>query len=185
MIKTDIDKFPQTIKELDFFIEKYQNKLVNHAFFKLGIKYEAENIVQDVIVKMYLDKKKFKNVTDPLSYVFKMVSNLCYDYHRKNLKNKTERIENISTEYNNYSINETPMVIEEEYKEINNILSLLPDEQSEVIRFKVLDELSFVEIAKIYQIPVTTVKSRFKYGIDKIRNIYLKQKEVKNELRYF
>jgi RNA polymerase sigma-70 factor, ECF subfamily len=185
MNKIGFDKFPQTIKELDIFIEKHQNKLVHHAFFRVGIKQEAEDIVQNVIVKMYLEREKFININNSLAYVFKMVSNSCLDYHRKNKKTQIELVDDYSEVLNEQMNDKLPMVIEEEYEKINNILSMIPNEQSEVIRFKILDELSFVEIAKIYEIPVTTVKSRFKYGIEKLKKMILKQKEVKNELRYF
>jgi len=185
MNEIGIDKFPQTIKELETFIDKYQNKLVHHAFFRVGNKQEAEDIVQNVIVKMYFERDRFKNINSSMSYVFRMVSNACLDYHRKNQKTKIESIENSLEILNKSTTEKMPIMIAEEFEKINNILSLIPNEQSEVIRFKILDELSFVEIAQIYEIPVTTVKSRFTYGIEKLKKMSLKQKEVKNELRYF
>ena len=185
MLDKEFEKFPQDLKELNSFIDKYQNNLVHHAFYKLGNIYLAEDIVQDVVVKAYLERNRLKELNNPVSYLFKMVSNACIDQIRKTNKAKTETIEN-SKELNKKENNETlPIIIEEEYAKINRLLSYLPDEQSEVIRYKVIDELSFVEIAGIIETPVSTVKSRFKYGVEKLKNFYLNQKEVKNELRYF
>ena len=66
----------------------------------------------------------------------------------------------------------------EEYQRIEILLGKLPDEQAEVLRLRVIDELSFVEIASILKIPVTSVKSRFKYGIDKLKTRIVTSREV-------
>ena len=47
-------------------------------------------------------------------------------------------------------------------------MALLPDEQSEVIRLRIYGDRQFSEIAAICDIPLTTAKSRFRYGIDKL-----------------
>jgi RNA polymerase sigma-70 factor, ECF subfamily len=185
MTEIEFNKIPQTQKELELFINKYLNRLVHHAFFRIGNKHEAEDIVQDVIVKMYFDKERLSGIENPLSYVYRMVTNACIDFLRKNKTNLIERIE-----LNNYAhqiqVNgHENFMIEEEFKCINNLLSNIPDEQSEVIRFKVIDELSFVEIAAINNLPVTTIKSRFKYGIEKLKYIYQLKKEVNHEMRNF
>jgi RNA polymerase sigma-70 factor (ECF subfamily) len=156
--------------------------LVHHAYFKIGDKQEAEDIVQEVIVKMYLERKHFKGLNNPISYLYKMVSNTCIDHQRKNKQIEFTPVE-ISTEaYGKHSQNTQPSFIEDEFERVNKLLTRIPSEQSEVIRLKVIDEFSFVEIAKLFEIPVTTVKSRFKYGIDKLKKIYLTQKEVRYEL---
>lgn len=58
---------------------------------------------------------------------------------------------------------------EQEYRRINTLLHSIPVEQAEVIRMRIHGDRSFVEIADILEIPVTTVKSRFLYGIEKIK----------------
>ena len=66
----------------------------------------------------------------------------------------------------------------EEYNRLEKLLCELPDEQSETIRLRCFDNLSFVEIAEIIEVPVTTIKSRFKYGIEKLKNRIVLLKEV-------
>ena len=58
----------------------------------------------------------------------------------------------------------------EDVARINRILTIIPEEQAEVIRLRTICDKSFTEISQILDVPVTTIKSRFKYGIDKIRN---------------
>ena len=62
----------------------------------------------------------------------------------------------------------------EEIERLNTLLEKLPEREAEVVRMNVMDELSFVEISQILSTPASTVKSRFKSGMDKLRKQYLK-----------
>lgn len=183
MIDNGKNKFPQTIDELEKFIDCYQNKLVHHAFFKLGEKEEAEDLVQDVIIKLYRDRTKYSEIENPPSFFFKAVSNACTDKLRARKINQSH-VENYSLIHLNGISKDSSMnlIEKEEYKRVSEILSQIPTEQAEVIHHRVIDEMSFVEIAKILEVSPTTVKSRFKYGINKLKSIYQKMKEVNYEL---
>lgn len=50
-------------------------------------------------------------------------------------------------------------------------LATLPEEQAEVIRLKTSDSLTFARIAEITGTTEATVKSRFRYGIGKLRKL--------------
>ena len=58
---------------------------------------------------------------------------------------------------------------EKDYARVTMVLATLPDEQAEVIRLRIYAEKSFVEIAAILALPLSTVKSRFIYGLKKMR----------------
>ena len=62
-----------------------------------------------------------------------------------------------------------PQDFEQEFRLIERLMALLPDEQSEVIRLRIYGGRQFDEIASICNIPLTTAKSRFRYGINKLR----------------
>ena len=176
-------KFPQTIQELEAFIDCYQNKLVHHAFFKLGEKEEAEDVVQEVIIKMYRDREKYKKIESPASFVFRAVSNACIDKLRARKNNESNAENYFKIHVDRHSGDSSASLIEkEEFKRVNAILSQIPAEQAEVIHQRVIDEMSFVEIAKNLEVSLTTVKSRFKYGINKLKSICQNCKEVHYEL---
>ena len=72
---------------------------------------------------------------------------------------------------------EDEQALQEEYKRIWKMLSALPPEQADVITMHLTDGLTFVDIAKVTKTPETTIKSRFKSGIEKLRN-KLKREEM-------
>ena len=74
---------------------------------------------------------------------------------------------------------EQPDDFEQEFRKITTLLAAIPDEQAEVIRLRIYGDNSFTDIAAILELPVSTVKSRFQYGIEKIRKgIYAKSQTL-------
>ena len=65
---------------------------------------------------------------------------------------------------------ESEIIAREEFQRIQYLLNSIPEEQAEVIRLRTIDDMSFVEIAELLKLPVTTIKSRFLYGISKLRS---------------
>jgi RNA polymerase sigma-70 factor (ECF subfamily) len=176
------EKFPQTLTELSVFIRKNQNKLVRHAFFRLGNREEAEDVVQEVMIRIYEEKERKQHIDQPVSYAFRMVYNACMDHLRKTARNNFEQLNGKDTLVIDDSNREKEIIAHEEFLRINRLLSTIPDEQAEVIRLRIIDEMSFVEIAELLNVPVTTIKSRFTYGIIKLRTNLKNQEEVKYEL---
>jgi RNA polymerase sigma factor, sigma-70 family len=154
-------------------INQYRDKLVNHAYYRLGDLDEAEDIVQEVFVKVY-SRRLFSKLDNIEHYLYKMTMNACLDFIRKQqVKLRMQQYFEGESEncLENEAINKFQM--KEEFIKINNLLQKLPDEQAEVVRFRIIDELSFKEIAAILERPESTVKSRFQYAINKLKNYEL------------
>ena len=49
---------------------------------------------------------------------------------------------------------------------------MIPSEQAEIVRLHCTDGLTFRQIAEVLDMPEATVKSRYRYAIDKIRKAY-------------
>jgi RNA polymerase sigma-70 factor (ECF subfamily) len=64
-----------------------------------------------------------------------------------------------------YVAGENDRQIHEEYIRINCLLDSLPLEQSEIVRLKCYDNLTFKQIAELQDIPEATAKSRYRYAI--------------------
>jgi RNA polymerase sigma-70 factor (ECF subfamily) len=167
------------LKELEHVITEFQEQLFRFAFFRTGSFADSQDIVQDVFIKLYQDNRHLTAVNNLKYYLFRSISNACYDYHRKNRKYQFDPIDTvIIPDERNEKEASHPMLLMEEFSRIDRLFSELPNDQAETIRLRVLDNLSFVEISQILEIPVTTVKSRFKYGMDKLKSKMVKTKEV-------
>jgi RNA polymerase sigma-70 factor (ECF subfamily) len=170
-----------SLKMLEQLIDNHQSGLLKFAFFILGSMPESEDVVQETFVKFYRQPLAITNEIKAKAYLFRMVNNACIDLIRKNGFTRTvplNAIANLPDQQINGSVGE--QTLESEFRRIKSLLKTIPDEQSEIIRMRTIGDLSFVEIAQILKIPVSTVKSRFKYGIDKLR----KKSEINKEVYY-
>jgi RNA polymerase sigma-70 factor, ECF subfamily len=171
------------LKELEKLITEFQDQLFSFAFFRTGSFSDSQDIVQEVFIKLYKNDGCLDAVHNIRFYLFRCISNACIDYHRGKKKNMFETLDTATIPVNFHSKEASYELLQiEEYQRIEALLSDLPIEQAEIIRLRVLDGLGFMEIAEILEIPVTTVKSRFNYGIDKLKIKIEKLKEVKNGL---
>ena len=154
-----------TTDKLTKTMENELKDLYRYAFYRLGDKQDAEDIIQDLYIHLYTKIDTTDNIENLKSYIYRALSNNCTLLLRQRAQNKIVSIESIEQ---NILITE-PKSLEEEFALINSLLEIIPHEQSEVIRLHIHSNRTFVEIADILDIPVTTAKSRFKYGIEKLK----------------
>lgn len=167
------------LRELETVITDYQDQLFRFAFYRTGSYADSQDIVQDVFVKMFREYNRLSAVHNIKRYLFRSITNACSDFHRQSKKGRYESIEtaSIPSHMNEKEVLQSIIQVED-YERLKGLLANLPEEQQEVIRMRITDCLSFVEIADVLEIPVTTVKSRFKYGIDKLKVEFATTKEV-------
>jgi len=172
-----------SLKMLEQLIDDHQNALLKYAFFILGSMPDAEDVVQETFVKFYHRPKALIDDARVKAYLFRMVNNACIDLIRKNGFTRTVPLNAIANlpdqQLNGFDREQS---LENEFRRIKSLLKTIPKEQSEIIRMRTIGDLSFIEIARVLQIPVSTVKSRFKYGIDKLRKKSEINKEVYHEM---
>lgn len=151
------------IERLGEWIDLYQDQLFRYAFYRLGNRDDAEDVLQDAFLKVAASHREIRN---PKAYLYATVASGCVDMLRQ--RGKTLPIDE--------KMPTTPHIdaeAEEEFRRIDSLLSKLPDAQSEVIRLHIHGEMKFTEIAEMMDSPVTTIKSRFTSGIEKLRNLFI------------
>lgn len=151
-------------------VEENLDYLVRFAYFRLGNREEAEDLVYDAVLR-FLEKAPYDIRPESVRlYLFRIVHNLCND------KPRTGRKEWIPIDEIEVEDMTTDILDLEDAARINVCLDSLPLREAEVIRMNVIDNLSFVEISGILSIPQSTAKSRYKSGIDKLRKLFINNK---------
>jgi RNA polymerase sigma-70 factor, ECF subfamily len=171
------------LSELEKVITEFQDQLFRFAFFRTGCFADSQDIVQEVFIKLYHENGNLQAVNSIKNYLYRSISNACIDYCRKSRISKLDPLEKSVLPISGHEEDALHnLILIEEYNRLEGLLCELPPEQSETIRMRVFDNLSFVEIAAILEVPVTTIKSRFKYGIQKLKCRIVTLKEVNYEL---
>ena len=144
-----------------------KERLFQYASYRLHDIRDVEDVLQNMYVKILDNPQRFNKIENKRAYLYRTLSNECADYLRSNVK--TEFIDDeLFDEYDFKTLHTENF--EEEFIMINRLLAILPQEQSDTIRFRHHSNLSFREIADIMEVPLPTAKARYRYGIEKIRN---------------
>ena len=153
------------LKLLERIVDRRQDSLYRFAYFRTGSQADAEDIVQDVLLRLFHSDCNLDRIDDVERYLWRAIANRCCDYrHRRNATLPTERAAALADDSGDQELRE-------EYERIAGLLATLPEEQAEVIRLKTSDSLTFARIAELTGSTEATVKSRFRYGIGKLRKL--------------
>ncbi len=155
------------INNLGRWIDLYQEPLYRYAFFRLGSRSDAEDVLQDAFLKVASSTTTIRN---PKAYLFAAVASGCVDVMRRRTKSPLPIDTKTALQP---TTSEVPLEAEEEFCRINKLLAQLPEHQSEVIRLHIHAEMKFTEIAEVLSVPVSTVKSRWASGIERLKQLYI------------
>jgi RNA polymerase sigma-70 factor (ECF subfamily) len=159
----------QLLMELERIVEKRQDWLFRFAYMRIGIREDAEDVVQEALLNVFRRLREKTRMDNVGLYVIRAVSNACTDY----LRRKPLRMMNLN-EAKEIPVSEGDRQIHEEFVRINKMLDSLPAEQAELVRLKCYDDLTFRQIAELQNIPEATAKSRYRYAIMHIQQMLKK-----------
>jgi len=161
-------------KEAERLMAAERQEMLQYACYRLGNLDDAEDVVQDVFVRFcQLQGEKGTVIKTPSAYLFRMLANLCTSRLRE-----AGRFVTVQLAGQPEPANPGTEDFEWEYRHINQLLLDIPEEQAEVIRLRFYGNKSFREIADILGLPLTTAKSRFAYGMEKVRRRMLASRSV-------
>lgn len=148
-------------------LDTEKERLFQYASYRLRDIRDVEDALQNIYVKALSDPGRFCQIENIKAYLYRMLSNECTNLLRGNTRIDSIDIDSFAS-LEPESLQ--PENFDEEFVMINRLLGMLPAEQSEIIRLKLHSNLSFQEIADVMEVPLPTVKARYRYGIEKIRN---------------
>ena len=161
--------WPKARSELASLVEDYADLLVWHAFRLLGSMPDAEDVVQDVFIRVFSTGRR-EEVASIRAYLYRAVGNACTDFLRSRTRSDRRRepidIDRLATPADGPP--EAAQAVEES-RRIEALLGCLPREQAEAVRLRVIDGLRLDEIAEVLDCPINTVSSRLRYGFQKLR----------------
>ena len=161
--------------------EKYKADLLLLAMGLLNDKTAAEDVVHDVFLSFVRRLDSFRLTGSLKGYLLTCTAN-----HARNW-NKAQRVRTRRAGPNEgqdggepvgpgaaQGMSEQPierLVCNEQLELLSRALAELPDEQREVVMLHLHGQMTFHAIAKAGQISTNTAKSRYRYGLDRLRVI--------------
>jgi len=130
--------------------ERYKGKLMKFAFGMIGNYSIAEDIVQEVFVKLFLSRKNYKPISSFRAYIYRIAHNICVNF----LKSRRYReMSHLSIEdmkgVEPSSFNESEYEERERIEILKREMKNLPEKQRTAIQLALLEGMSYEEIAHV------------------------------------
>lgn len=150
--------------------EKYRDKLLLLAVALLNDKNAAEDVLHDVFLSFAQQIEDFKLTGSLKGYLATCVANRSRNMlrDRKMTVDTADGANELASDTNEPSAS---MICNEQLQLLIGALAELPDEQRETIVLHMYGSMPLREIARTQSVSVNTVKSRYRYGIEKLRVI--------------
>jgi len=167
---------------LETLVVRHKDKLYTSILFLVKDKYLAEDIFQDVFIRIidtmrggrYTEEGKF------LPWAMRIAHNLCVDHFRQVKRTPTIRNgeDKDIFEVLNFSEDcaETIMVRRQSHDRVRKMIDMLPEDQREVIILRHYADMSFKEIAAATNCSINTALGRMRYGLINLRKMMTEKK---------
>lgn len=153
-------------KSLEILIAKYLKLIYGFVLKNVGNQAVAEDITQEVFIKVWKNIKKFDQRKNFKPWIFQITKNTSIDFLRKKTSIpfssfENEKGQNILVE----NLSEKPVNILERLSDKNDVaraLSRLQEKEKKLMSLRHIEGMSFREISEILQESVNTIKSRYR-----------------------
>jgi RNA polymerase sigma-70 factor (ECF subfamily) len=149
-------------------VKRYKNRLLNFVFRYFNNREQAEDVVQDTLIKLYTHASYYKNIAKFSTWIFTIAKNNALTELRKNKRKQTDSL--WTDDGKVIDINSNDQTLDRRVQneiavdQLNKFLDEIPENFRMAVVLRDFQELSYDEISKILEIPIGTIKSRINRG---------------------
>jgi RNA polymerase sigma-70 factor (ECF subfamily) len=152
----------------DQIVRTYWRKVFNVAYKFVGKHDEAEDLAQDIFLKIFKSLHTFDRRANFQTWLISISRNLCIDHYRSVRKERETIDRNVdASELTPTSKEPGPVAALEQRDRVallRQALAALPETLRTAVLMRDIQELSYQEIADALRLPEGTVKSRINRG---------------------
>jgi len=162
-----------------YLVKEYKNHIYNFSNFILKNKMDADDVTQEVLIKIWKNLNDFK-ISSAKPWIMRTTYNLCIDYLRqrkratvKEISIDKEEIREKELMQGSYNDPQDKTHFNMMNQKVNKAIENLPENLKNVFVLYQINELKYKEISKVLDMPINTVKV----------NILRARKKLQEELR--
>ena len=149
-------------------VKRYKDRLFNFVLRYFNNAEQAEDVVQDTLIKLYTHASYYKNIAKFSTWIFTIAKNNALTELRKNKRKKTDSLWTDDGQVIDINSKEESLdsKVQNEIAidQLNKFLDEIPENFRMAVVLRDFQELSYEEISKILEIPIGTIKSRINRG---------------------
>ena len=163
-------------------LDAYGSKLLAYFYRVTGSQEQAEDLLQDLFVKLIEKISLYKHQNKFEHWLFRIAANQARDRARKltsrgyiaslNYDGGDGEYQTLASQLpNSDELPQAQMMLREEVDALNGALGQLPELDREIIMLRHYGQLSFKEIAETCKIPLGTALAKVHRGLKELRKI--------------
>ncbi|TVZ51481.1 RNA polymerase sigma factor [Dokdonia sp. Hel_I_53] len=165
-------------------ITRHKQRIYSFIYSKVYDRDISEDVFQDTFIKVIktLKKGKYNEEGKFLPWVMRIAHNLVIDHFRRNSRmpkfDNTGEFSIFSVLGDNALNAEKQMVRDQVNIDIKRVIEELPEDQKEVLKMRIYQEMSFKEISERTGVSINTALGRMRYAIINMRKTIEKNNMV-------
>lgn len=146
----------------DELIQRCGRRIYNLAFQFTGDLAEAEDLTQDIFVRLYQNLSRYRGDVPLVAWALRLSRNLSIDHYRRARRQRRATV--VSDELlAHMAAAEDPQAEAQQRQQLRlvyQVLEEMPEDLATVVVLRDLQELTYEETAAVLEVPLGTVKSR-------------------------
>ncbi len=164
-------------KAFEHLVIKYQTPIYNFCLRIVGNSEDAADMTQETFLKVWRNLEGFHGESAFSTWLFRLASNTCLDYLRTLKRrpvlplavNDSDGEEQTMDVADEAPSPEEALLAKEERSLLQEAMSALDAEQRQILTLRVVNDLSYTEIAQVLSLKEGTVKSRLARAREHLR----------------
>jgi RNA polymerase sigma-70 factor (ECF subfamily) len=162
----------------EILLTKYKQRIYSFIYSKIKDRNIADDVFQDTFIKVIqtLKKGKYNEEGRFVSWVMRIAHNLIIDHFRRQQRmpmyDTYDHEQDVFYRLSEPSKNIEDMIIDSQIKsDITALMLELPENQYEVLKMRLFQDMSFKEIAERTNVSINTSLGRMRYGLINLRKL--------------
>ena len=154
------------VADYNAYVEKYLDMVYHISFHYFGNKEDAEDVSQDVFIKLYQCKKQMED-EEVKAWLIRVTTNTCHNYFRNPFRRRKALLD--EKEWENIvgnGLSEQDII---NNKVIMDAIESLPKHYRIVVYLYYYEEYSTGQISKILKVKETTIQTRLSRAREKLK----------------
>jgi RNA polymerase sigma-70 factor (ECF subfamily) len=161
-------------------VARFRRKVFHIAYKFTGKHDEAEDLTQDIFLKVFRSLEKFNRDADFSTWLSSVARNYCIDNYRAGKREREVVVEDlVAFDLAPASFGNPHRALEDQDRRsfLRKGLDLLPEKLREAVVLRDLQGLSYQEMADRLALPEGTVKSRINRGREELARLLLRAQQ--------
>jgi RNA polymerase sigma-70 factor (ECF subfamily) len=148
------------------------HKIFRYAHRMLGQEHDAEDVVQEIWLKLWDKRGEIGNIRSVEAFAFRMTRNLCLD--KIKLKKPTYYDDRQEGSYRYEEADQHPdpersLELKDTMERVNQIIGRLPEQQQTLLQMRDVEGLEYEEIADITGLEINAIRVNISRARKKVR----------------